>query len=627
MKTFLFPLPDIAHPTSTLCVQINIPNEPQHIANFWGNLWNLTRWYNYKRDANHSAADIAQTWIEVFDQARQSFLSGSCGEMVSVTYRQVDCDLQISTDGGITWASIYTGDTCSEFLRHVPTIALPNTIEPPNGVNALEITNGGIVIANNWSIPAVKVNSNTVIDAEGKILLQNGQGSSGLNATGRGTIFTLTDGSGDTPFYIAQKTANPGDGYELRSLKGADGQPGSDGRDGADGSNGSNGRDGTVIAEVHVFPTAPTNDPSVNLNEIGTTGTYDLVLTIPRGQDGSPGSTGSAGRDGVDGQPGQKGDKGDKGDPGQDCECGAPTPPTPKPPDNGKDNECIAAANAGQQIDDAIAEIAAKVQASASFFTFAAVLTGVIAAFMSGGTLGAPIIAVFAAFQELIATGITAIFTSAIKEELVCIIYKHTPSTRIYTSADISAIVSAIDSDSVITGIAATIYKWWISAIGANGLTAASQAGTLTDADCSRCNPPVITHIGAYPHGFADAPENPAGNYRYISSGYTTPTAFGATNPQGHMETGTYIYFGCTTDGTTLTFDGTFPNEGMILDSFSATGYTPVYSEWEGTVHGIYWTGNHDEYHEGWPTAGSQVKLIGVRSLTPVTFEFSARVP
>jgi len=72
VATFKLPLPELPPPEDTICVQVTIPDARQWRANFWGVMYGLTRWYNYKEDGTHSAKDAALAWEPYFKMAGAS---------------------------------------------------------------------------------------------------------------------------------------------------------------------------------------------------------------------------------------------------------------------------------------------------------------------------------------------------------------------------------------------------------------------------------------------------------------------------------------------------------------------------------------------------------------------------
>jgi len=98
----LIPIPATIAPTTTKCFQINVPNDPTHIAAFMGVLSKLATWYVWQDDAAHSGQDLAAVWRDVIDGIEECSM-----------FRQRDgCLLQVSRDGGTTWSTIYNGFDC-----------------------------------------------------------------------------------------------------------------------------------------------------------------------------------------------------------------------------------------------------------------------------------------------------------------------------------------------------------------------------------------------------------------------------------------------------------------------------------------------------------------------------------
>lgn len=88
-----------------VCVKLFVPNDPAHLAAFWGALWNLTYWNQWQRDELKLGTQVAAVWKDVWFNARviNDGLEGC--EIVPFDVRQNDeepCILEKSEDGD-TW--------------------------------------------------------------------------------------------------------------------------------------------------------------------------------------------------------------------------------------------------------------------------------------------------------------------------------------------------------------------------------------------------------------------------------------------------------------------------------------------------------------------------------------------
>lgn len=70
------PLPSVVDPPKRRCVTIEIPDQYEHFAAFWGWLWGLTRWYTWQTDPNKTGKELAAVYLEVYDKARERFALG-----------------------------------------------------------------------------------------------------------------------------------------------------------------------------------------------------------------------------------------------------------------------------------------------------------------------------------------------------------------------------------------------------------------------------------------------------------------------------------------------------------------------------------------------------------------------
>jgi len=68
------PLPSEVFPSGQRCITVYVPDEPTYIANFWGLFYELTRPYSHGNDDDHTALNVAQQWMYVYEQARKRFI-------------------------------------------------------------------------------------------------------------------------------------------------------------------------------------------------------------------------------------------------------------------------------------------------------------------------------------------------------------------------------------------------------------------------------------------------------------------------------------------------------------------------------------------------------------------------
>jgi len=81
-----FLLPAIIDPPSRVAVCLCIPNEPQHIAAFWGALRVLAYQHEWERDDDHSAIPVSTLWAEILQEANIRFNEG---DMMCVSQQEL----------------------------------------------------------------------------------------------------------------------------------------------------------------------------------------------------------------------------------------------------------------------------------------------------------------------------------------------------------------------------------------------------------------------------------------------------------------------------------------------------------------------------------------------------------
>jgi len=118
-----WPLPQVVHPTGSLCFQINVPNEPAYIGAFYGAIWALTYSRNWQRDPAHQAAEVSRVWSKIFFDLRPGGCSppappfGHGIEQEDFMPLRVDCDCNVFVtccDG--TEKQILTADQVNQLL-------------------------------------------------------------------------------------------------------------------------------------------------------------------------------------------------------------------------------------------------------------------------------------------------------------------------------------------------------------------------------------------------------------------------------------------------------------------------------------------------------------------------------
>jgi hypothetical protein len=61
-------LPTVVNPGVQRCYQVKVPDDPQHIAAFFGAMYALTKPYNWEDDSAHTAIDVGAVWDDIYQQ-------------------------------------------------------------------------------------------------------------------------------------------------------------------------------------------------------------------------------------------------------------------------------------------------------------------------------------------------------------------------------------------------------------------------------------------------------------------------------------------------------------------------------------------------------------------------------
>jgi len=115
-------LPETIHPENEICVTLNIPDEPRYISAFWGALYELTYWNNWKRDPDHKGAQVAAVWKTIW--LHYSSIMGECEDMACcpepLKRMLPNGTMQTSTDGGLTWQDTPSADPRETSIQFPP---------------------------------------------------------------------------------------------------------------------------------------------------------------------------------------------------------------------------------------------------------------------------------------------------------------------------------------------------------------------------------------------------------------------------------------------------------------------------------------------------------------------------
>lgn len=100
-----FQLPDAINPPGRRCIQIMIPDDPQHIHIFAGLTRQLLDWQRWERDPLKRGTEVAQVWRDVWNSIDWTGedCMGCCPQPTNRRYNS-EGQLEVSYDGGITWS-------------------------------------------------------------------------------------------------------------------------------------------------------------------------------------------------------------------------------------------------------------------------------------------------------------------------------------------------------------------------------------------------------------------------------------------------------------------------------------------------------------------------------------------
>jgi len=103
---------------------ISIPNDLNHIIAFWGALLELTRWWNWQRDDDHTALLVTEVWRQVIEDAQASYIAGDC-------LQPPQCRVYSPRSPRLAWHPVSPYDTDAappDGYPHLPWTVVDNSI-------------------------------------------------------------------------------------------------------------------------------------------------------------------------------------------------------------------------------------------------------------------------------------------------------------------------------------------------------------------------------------------------------------------------------------------------------------------------------------------------------------------
>lgn len=148
-----FLLPD-SPATNTVCVSIKIPDTPQDVRNFLGQLLTLSQWFNYEKTGTNLGKLVADTWRD----ANESVLIGVCEGMIVRQNEMNPCILESSVDNGENWVQFADITSCvnDAFMQNGIIDAINNSELVRDSITNVTIRNiYSEGIAENWMYTAL----------------------------------------------------------------------------------------------------------------------------------------------------------------------------------------------------------------------------------------------------------------------------------------------------------------------------------------------------------------------------------------------------------------------------------------------------------------------------------------
>ena len=106
-----WPIPEVIEPEDSRCFKVQIPNDPQYISVFIGNLLSLKRAWNWE-DSHGDGSIVAYKWRTIIDDAIECFNQDGCCMPILRKNPTNDCEIEQSYDCGGTWESLININDC-----------------------------------------------------------------------------------------------------------------------------------------------------------------------------------------------------------------------------------------------------------------------------------------------------------------------------------------------------------------------------------------------------------------------------------------------------------------------------------------------------------------------------------
>ena len=121
--TRIWTLPEINEPKLS-CITIPIPDDFYHKLAFFGQLDELSKWWNWERDDAHRGIIAANVWANIAIEARAAIIGDCFGSSSGVNVddmqlRQNGCVLEYSLDC-VTWRTLYDPRLCDQLMGDKP---------------------------------------------------------------------------------------------------------------------------------------------------------------------------------------------------------------------------------------------------------------------------------------------------------------------------------------------------------------------------------------------------------------------------------------------------------------------------------------------------------------------------
>jgi len=151
-------LPEVVDPPERICYRVEVPNDRQHIAAFYGAILSLASAYKWQDDPAHTAREVALVWRDIFDNLIKQECSDPPPEIIGGGVDGDELMIRQNPDNPcLLETSINGTDWCvfADFSLCIPSSQQPGSSPQPNPGGGQQCYQGELNANSLWLAPVV----------------------------------------------------------------------------------------------------------------------------------------------------------------------------------------------------------------------------------------------------------------------------------------------------------------------------------------------------------------------------------------------------------------------------------------------------------------------------------------